>query len=87
MIERLMDSETPAPTAIFESLKGDGGPHQAEVDHRRLEADYVRYARIASGQEPPNGPAWQGCHRRSVWSWNVTFMPIFPMKSSIGEEK
>jgi uncharacterized protein len=59
MIERLMDNETPALTAIFEPLKGDGRTQQAEVDHRRLEADYVRYARIASGQEPPDGPAWQ----------------------------
>jgi hypothetical protein len=29
------------------------------VDQCRLQADYVRYARIASGQEPPDGPEWK----------------------------
>lgn len=59
MIECLLGNEVPAPTVMLERLKGDGRTHQAEVDHRRLEADYVRYARIASGQEPPDGPAWK----------------------------
>jgi hypothetical protein len=27
-------------------------------DRTRLEADYVRYAQIASGQRPPAGPSW-----------------------------
>jgi len=29
------------------------------VDRRRLQADYARYARIATGQQSPTGPEWQ----------------------------
>jgi hypothetical protein len=58
MVERLLGNETPPPTGILGPLTGERRAHQAEVDQRRLEADYVRYARIASGQEPPDGPAW-----------------------------
>jgi hypothetical protein len=58
MVERLLGNETPAPTGILGPLTGERRAHHAEVDQRRLEADYVRYARIASGQEPPDGPAW-----------------------------
>jgi uncharacterized protein len=32
----------------------------SEIDRSRLQDDYVRYARIASGQQPPSGPEWQG---------------------------
>jgi uncharacterized protein len=31
----------------------------SDVDRRRLQTDYVRYARIATGQQPPAGPEWQ----------------------------
>ncbi len=31
-----------------------------DIDRSRLQEDYVRYAKIASGQQPPSGPEWQG---------------------------
>ncbi|HKE62435.1 MAG TPA: DUF692 family protein [Nitrospira sp.] len=31
----------------------------SEIDRRRLQADYARYARIATGQQSPTGPEWQ----------------------------
>jgi uncharacterized protein (UPF0276 family) len=31
-----------------------------EIDRLRLQEDYVRYARIVSGQQRPSGPEWQG---------------------------
>ena len=38
------------------------GPNQfaSDVDRHTLYADYARYARIATGQQPPTGPEWQG---------------------------
>jgi hypothetical protein len=38
------------------------GPDQfaSDVDRHTLHADYARYARIATGQQPPTGPEWQG---------------------------
>ena len=32
----------------------------SEADRRTLQADYARYARIATGQEPPVGQQWKG---------------------------
>lgn len=32
----------------------------SDVDRSSVQEDYVRYARIASGQQPPTGPEWQG---------------------------
>ncbi len=34
--------------------------HASDIDRQRLQDAYVRYARIASGQQPPAGPEWQG---------------------------
>jgi uncharacterized protein (UPF0276 family) len=34
--------------------------HASDLDRQRLQEDYARYGRIASGQQPPTGPEWQG---------------------------
>lgn len=34
--------------------------HASYIDRQRLQEDYVRYARIASGQQSPAGPDWRG---------------------------
>lgn len=53
MIERLIAQETPAPYRVSEPL---ACPY---MDRVTLDADYVRYARIASGQQPPDGHEWR----------------------------
>ena len=57
-VDRLL-RKTPACEAVFEPLEVDGRTHAADIDRSGLEADYVRYARIVSGQQPPAGPPWQ----------------------------
>ncbi|HKY70855.1 MAG TPA: DUF692 family protein [Nitrospira sp.] len=37
----------------------DDEEERSVIDLRSLEADYVRYAQIASGRRPPAGPLWQ----------------------------
>ena len=32
----------------------------SDAERHRLQADYVRYAQIVTGQQPPAGPQWQG---------------------------
>jgi len=59
MVKRLLEHETPAPPATVEPLRGERQVHRTEVNQRKLQTDYVRYARIASGQEPPDGPEWK----------------------------
>ena len=61
LIDGLLDETASLPAAV--ESPGDGvqlheSEHVAETDWRRLEDDYVRYAHIVSGQEPPSGPAW-----------------------------
>jgi uncharacterized protein len=55
----LQDSTTSAsvPQRRESYLRMDCGN---DVDRRTLQADYARYARIATGQQPPKGPEWQG---------------------------
>ena len=84
MIERLMDSETPAPTAIFESLKGDGGPIRPRwiiADSKPTISGMRESLQVRNRRTDLRGRLSQRIRR----AWNVTFMPIFPMKSCIGE--
>ena len=57
LLDRMLH-ETPPPVAAGEALTHGAQPLAASVDRRRLEEDYIRYARIVSGQAPPNGAAW-----------------------------
>jgi uncharacterized protein len=59
VIERLLANETRGAHAGSE--RPDGGNHtlDSEVDRRSLQADYVHYAQVVSGQAPPAGPAWE----------------------------
>ena len=57
-IDRLMEV-TPSCSAGVEPVIHEGRAHEAEMDRRFLEEDYVRYAQIVSGHEPPTGPAWK----------------------------
>jgi uncharacterized protein (UPF0276 family) len=57
-IDRLLET-TPACDSVFEPLEVDGLAQGDDIDRGRLEADYVRYALVASGQQPPAGPPWQ----------------------------
>lgn len=55
-IERLLQAETGdrptvPPHGVFHTVGG-------EIDRQALEAEYVRYAQIASGQRPPAGAPW-----------------------------
>ena len=62
LVRPVIDRVTKQGTAVSESspetLDGVGPALLSEFDRSRLEADYVRYAQIASGQRPPAGPSW-----------------------------
>ncbi len=58
LVEPRLDREAPAPVPSSEPLESRKQT-EAEVDRSRLEAEYARYAQIASGQLLPDGPAWK----------------------------
>ncbi|HEY7129312.1 MAG TPA: DUF692 family multinuclear iron-containing protein [Nitrospira sp.] len=58
LIDPLLKPKATSPSTNVEPLPCGSRLHETEIDRRRLEEDYVRYAHIVSGQEPPNGPAW-----------------------------
>ena len=57
-IDRMTKQETAVSESSSETLDRVGPAFLSELDRSRLEADYVRYAQIASGQRPPAGPSW-----------------------------
>jgi uncharacterized protein (UPF0276 family) len=57
-VDRLLN-RTPVCDSVFEPLEVDGPALAADIDRGGLEAEYVRYALVASGQQPPAGPPWQ----------------------------
>ncbi|HSA64944.1 MAG TPA: DUF692 family protein [Nitrospira sp.] len=57
-VAHLMKTQTPTREAVCDPLEVPGRTHASD-DGSDLEADYVRYAQIASGQHPPAGPQWQ----------------------------
>ena len=57
-ITRLLASSSSAPDSRIEPLSSGLGAPRTKVDRRQLEAEYVRYAQIASGRELPTGSAW-----------------------------
>jgi hypothetical protein len=59
VIERLLANESRGASAISKQPDGGNQTLDSEVDRRRLRADYVRYAHIVSGQQSPDGPAWE----------------------------
>ncbi|HET7910096.1 MAG TPA: DUF692 family protein [Nitrospira sp.] len=50
--------EAPLSVAAAEVLTYRDQPLAVRVDRHKLEEDYIRYARIVSGQQPPNGVGW-----------------------------
>jgi uncharacterized protein (UPF0276 family) len=57
-VDRLLD-KTRACDSVWESLEVGSSAHAAVIDRGSLEAEYVRYALVASGRQPPAGPAWK----------------------------
>jgi len=57
-VDRLL-KQTPACETRFEPREAEGRTQAADLDECSLEAHYVRYARIASGQQPPAGLPWK----------------------------
>jgi uncharacterized protein len=57
-IGRIMKERTPVADSCLETPDSVVPPLLDDRDRSRLEADYVRYAQIASGQRPPAGPSW-----------------------------
>ena len=57
-VRHLLEHEMPGPGRSFEPQESGNRP-RADVDREGLQAEYVRYAQIASGQRPPDGPAWK----------------------------
>ncbi|HKT34726.1 MAG TPA: DUF692 family protein [Nitrospira sp.] len=58
-VERLLDNEAPALAPWVPPLESVPGTDRCQTDRQRLESDYTRYAKIVSGQQPPDGPSWQ----------------------------
>jgi hypothetical protein len=57
-VDRLL-SGTRLCESVVEPPDVDGPVHARDLDGCDLESEYVRYALVASGQEPPAGPAWK----------------------------
>ncbi|HSF69558.1 MAG TPA: DUF692 family protein [Nitrospira sp.] len=58
-VAHLLRNETRPPHDPIPLRAANDDAERSVIDLRSLEADYVRYAQIASGQRPPAGPLWQ----------------------------
>ena len=58
-VDRLLEHELSARAPLSEPPERCNRTHDIDVDRRRLDFDYLMYARIVSGHQPPDGPSWQ----------------------------